>query len=61
MWSGDGSPDFRVTCGNADLGAGCKGGNKADMGRLLVRMDTPSFGATINCGLFENGGLNTPA
>lgn len=59
--SSDKSPDFRVTCGNADLGAAWKKVSKDDKPYLSVRLDDPSFGAAINCGLFEIDGVHTLA
>ena len=47
----DKSPDFRVTAGNADLGAAWKKTSKDNNEYLSVRLDDPSFGNAINCAL----------
>jgi uncharacterized protein (DUF736 family) len=57
--SSDKSPDFRVTAGNADLGAAWKKVSKDNNDYLSVRLDDPSFGNAINAALVVIDGVHT--
>jgi uncharacterized protein (DUF736 family) len=57
--SSDKSPDFRVTAGNADLGAAWKKTSKDNNEYLSVRLDDPSFGNAINAALVVIDGVQT--
>ncbi|WP_299006418.1 DUF736 domain-containing protein [uncultured Caulobacter sp.] len=57
--SSDKAPDFRVTAGNADLGAAWKKTSKDKNDYLSVRLDDPSFGNAINCALVMMDGVHT--
>lgn len=54
----EGSPDFRVYAGRAELGAAWKARIKGEEGRnyLSVLLDDPSFPEPIRAALFEEDG-----
>jgi uncharacterized protein (DUF736 family) len=55
----DKSPDYRIACGSADLGAAWKKTSKDNNDYLSVRLDDPSFGAAINAALVVMDGVHT--
>lgn len=50
----DKSPDFRITCGKADLGAAWTKTSKDNNTYHSVRLDDPSFGHAINAALVKS-------
>ena len=55
----DKSPDFRITCGKANLGAAWTKTSKDKNVYQSVRLDDPSFGQAINAALVEIDGVPT--
>jgi len=51
---GDNAPDFRVTTGALEIGAGWKRQSAANKPYVSVKLDDPSFAAPINARLVEN-------
>lgn len=54
--TGEKSPDFRVTSGQAELGAAWSATSKDGKPYLTVKLDDPSFPAPIVCRLVEING-----
>ena len=55
----DKAPDFRITCGKADLGAAWTKTSRDKNVYQSVRLDDPSFGQAINAALVEIEGVPT--
>jgi uncharacterized protein (DUF736 family) len=55
----DKSPDFRITCGSANLGAAWKKTSKDNNDYLSVKLDDPSFAGPINAALVVIDGAHT--
>lgn len=55
----DKSPDYRITCGKADLGAAWTKTSKDEKVYRSVRLDDPSFGQAINAALVSIDGVET--
>lgn len=55
----DKSPDYRITCGKANLGAAWLKTSKDEKVYRSVRMDDPSFGRPIDAALVEIDGVHT--
>ena len=52
--TGEQSPDFRVFCGKAVIGAAWSTKSKAGNAYVSVKLDDPSFAAPIFCRLVES-------
>jgi uncharacterized protein (DUF736 family) len=55
----DKSPDYRITCGRANLGAAWTKTSKDGNVYRSVKLDDPSFGAAINAALVDIEGVQT--
>ena len=53
----DRAPDFKIVCGDRELGAAWKAKTKGDepQNYLRVELDVPGFAAPVRAALFSNG------
>lgn len=54
--NGETGPDFRISAGKVDIGAGWVRKSKSGRDYLSVKLDDPSFAAPIYANLVEVGG-----
>jgi uncharacterized protein (DUF736 family) len=51
------APDFKLLCGETEIGVAWKATSRTDQSYLSVQIDDPSWSAPVRASLFEHDGL----